>query len=360
MYVLLHGARANAGDFLIKERAVALLSRYRPEQDLVELPRWEPVDAHLDVINRADAVILCGGPAFQRNLYPGIYPLTRDLDRIHPPIIPMALGWKHPRGRWADTWDYRFTPSSRPLLDRIAGSGFTGSCRDYHTLNALAHQAVTNLVMTGCAAWYDLDVLAKPPRADFAGEPVAKVAFSMGVRMYRDPTFRAGTLALLEALRERFGERLECVFHHPVQTHDNRQMLDFLRGRGIPHVEVSGSAKRMTDYYGGVDLHVGFRVHAHILMMSRNARSILIAEDGRGIALQTAMGGAVLDPFDERARAGLVRRLRRRPRMSDHAADDAALLVRHEEAGEFALARSGHAAIRAHLEVVGRFLRNLP
>jgi len=360
MYVLLHGARSNAGDFLIKERAVALLRRHRPDRELVERPRWEPVDAHLETINRARAVILCGGPAFQADLYPGIYPLTADLNRIRPPIIPMALGWKHPRGLWSDTWDYRFTPASRPLLERIAGSGFTGGCRDYHTLNALAHQGVTNLAMTGCAAWYDLDVLDKPPRDDFTAAPPDKVACSLGPLMHGEPSFRVGTLALLEALRERFGDRLECVFHHPVEAHDNRAVLDFLRARGIPYLALDGDAGRMVDYYAGVDLHVGFRVHAHILMTSAGRRSFLIAEDGRATALQAAMGGAVLDPFTDPARAPLAGRLFPRPRMSARTAADVVHLLDHEARTGYPLARAAHLGIRAHWATMRGFLAGLP
>jgi len=357
MYVLLHGAIRNAGDFLIKDRAVALLRRFRPEQELVELPRWKTVDDYLDVINSADALILCGGPAFQPHLYPGIYPLTKNLNNIRAPIIPMGLGWKHPRGEWSDTWNYRFTPSSTALLKRIANSGFTGSCRDYHTLNALAHQGVTNLFMTGCPAWYDLDTLNQPAKKSFAGEPVNKVAFSLGVRMYRNASFRNNTLLLLEQLRDRFGERLECVFHHPLETHDNARMVDFLKRRDIPHMDISGSVEKMVEYYLGVDLHVGFRVHAHILMMSRNARSVLIAEDGRGVALKNAMGGAVVNPFTNgRSWFGFRRRLQ----MARESAMDIVSSLNHEERADYPHSRAAHMGVRAHCATMEMFLNGLP
>lgn len=357
MYILLHGAIRNAGDFLIKDRAIALLRRFRPEQELVELPRWKPVDDHLDIVNSSDALILCGGPAFQPNLYPGIYPLTKNLDDIRPPIIPMGLGWKHPRGEWSDTWNYRFTPSSTALLKRIADSGFVGSCRDYHTLNALAHQGVTNLFMTGCPAWYNLDTLNQSAKKSFAGEPVNKVAFSLGVRMYRNASFRKNTLLLLERLRERFGKRLECVFHHPINTHDNAWIVDFLVARKIPHVDISGGVEKMVAHYRRIDLHIGFRVHAHILMMSQNGRSVLIAEDGRGVALKTAMGGAVVNPFTS-CESWL--RIRRRPHMVDESILDIIRLLEHEERAGYPLSQAAHMGVRAHFSAMKNFLNGLP
>ena len=58
----------------------------------------------------------------------------------------------------------------------------------------------------------------------------------------------------------------------------------------------------MINYYNQVDLHIGYRVHAHIYMSSINKLSILISEDGRGKAQRDAIGGLVLD--SEFLRAG--------------------------------------------------------
>jgi polysaccharide pyruvyl transferase WcaK-like protein len=51
--------------------------------------------------------------------------------------------------------------------------------------------------------------------------------------------------------------------------------------------------------YGQVDLHVGYRVHAHLCALSRRRPSLLIAEDGRGRGQAVTLG----DPHDLRAGA---------------------------------------------------------
>lgn len=53
----------------------------------------------------------------------------------------------------------------------------------------------------------------------------------------------------------------------------------------------------MIDQYSKSDLHVGYRVHAHILASSISKPSILIAEDGRGKGLYQVIGGLIFDGF---------------------------------------------------------------
>ena len=51
-YVLIHGARKNMGDFLIKDRTTALLRTYRPDRDIVPVPSGEPFEPILDKVNK--------------------------------------------------------------------------------------------------------------------------------------------------------------------------------------------------------------------------------------------------------------------------------------------------------------------
>jgi hypothetical protein len=60
-------------------------------------------------------------------------------------------------------------------------------------------------------------------------------------------------------------------------------------------LDISGSAENLVSYYSEVDLHIGFRVHAHIYMCSTNRLSMLVTEDGRGKALRDVIGGLFID-----------------------------------------------------------------
>jgi hypothetical protein len=71
----------------------------------------------------------------------------------------------------------------------------------------------------------------------------------------------------------------------------------WLESEGIDFVDISGSAENLINHYSDTDLHIGYRVHAHIFMNSISKPSLLIAEDGRGKALCKVFGGVVIDGF---------------------------------------------------------------
>ena len=174
-YVLLTGSKNNAGDYLIKYRAKALLNKHRPDRSLLDYDAWKPfTDEQLQTVNTSRALLLTGGPALQKDMYPKIYPMVDDLSRIKVPIITMGIGWKSPLGRWSDTYRYGLSDQTLELLDRISRSGYQSSVRDYHTLNLLQQRGYTDYIMTGCPALYDLDLIDKPfeSKTDFK-----KIAF---------------------------------------------------------------------------------------------------------------------------------------------------------------------------------------
>jgi hypothetical protein len=72
-YLILSGAISNAGDFLIRERALALLGRLRPDRELVVHDRWTALNPDDAAVRDAAAIVLAGGPALQRGMYPGIW-----------------------------------------------------------------------------------------------------------------------------------------------------------------------------------------------------------------------------------------------------------------------------------------------
>ncbi|MGH8370059.1 MAG: polysaccharide pyruvyl transferase family protein, partial [Gammaproteobacteria bacterium] len=296
-YVLLTGGKSNAGDFLIKKRAIALLGALRPDRQLIDVNAWEPVDdTRLEIINRSKALILTGGPALQKNMYPGVYPLRENLDEIEVPILALGIGWKSLTGNWSDTRNYPLSRDTLRLLQRIDRSGYLSSVRDYHTLNVLFHHGFNNFQMTGCPALYS-------PESEWSpnlNSPIKKVSFSLGVSFLSSKVMEQQMQSMLSMLGDKFGNsRVTTVFHHStsqtfLKTHNatrhhlkgHLKFIEWLEARSFPYVDISGSADRMIEHYSGTDMHVGYRVHAHILMSSISKPSILLAEDGRGKALK--------------------------------------------------------------------------
>ena len=309
-YVILTGSKNNAGDFLIKHRAKKLFSALRGDREIVDLNAWIPFDdKSLAVVNSSKALILTGGPALQKNMYPRIYAMTPNLDAILAPITAMGIGWKSSAGDWIDTYDYPLSEQSTELIGRMGSSDIPISVRDYHTLNVMARKGVKNVRMTGCPAYYDLDSIGVDVKVS---QSPAKVAFSLGVSFIDSPSMEQQMKMLALQLRDYFKDsEFEVAFHHSLDaglfltTHGaskvhvqrHNQFAQWLKEEGIAYRDISGSAESLIDYYDSVDLHVGYRVHAHIFMSSVSKPSVLIAEDGRGKATEKVIGGVVMHGY---------------------------------------------------------------
>ncbi|MCF6781783.1 polysaccharide pyruvyl transferase family protein [Stutzerimonas stutzeri] len=378
-YVTLTGGKNNAGDFLIKYRANELFVERRPDRNVVDFNAWEQIDKpKLEIINKAQALILMGGPALQRNMYPGIYKLPDDLDLIRVPIITMGIGWKSIKGGWNDTYDYPLNKKTIRLLDRIKSDGFNSSVRDFHTLNTLIAKGYDNFVMTGCPAYYSLDFINQPFRYP---KRVNKVAFSLGVSFVNSRTMEKQMKNQILKLKEYFKDKVfEVVFHHALDpevflktdgafsAHNSRHrdFASWLTHENIPYIDISGNANNLISYYSCVDLHIGYRVHAHIFMNSSRKMSILVSEDGRGKGSQLAIGGMVVDGYLSHKDDFISKAANKlwhgfdRYKNNPFCMDDILNMIEYENKTKGQRSALAGAAIDYNYNLMSDFLKNLP
>ena len=323
-YIVLTGSKNNAGDYLIKLRGKQLLESIRSDRKIIDLNGWNIItDDQLEMINSSKAVILLGGPSLRKNMYPGIYPIRKNLDDIKVPIIPMGIGWKSKRGEWSDTYTYPLSEKTMELLSKINNTGYLSSVRDYHTLNVLNSYGYKNVLMTGCPGYYDLNYINKPITEN---TDIKKIAFSLGVSFINSMAMEKQMKAQLISLRKYFVDsKLTVVFHHSLNrdvfnkaytknsTHSDRHnnFASWLESEKINYVDISGSAENLINFYSSVNLHIGYRVHAHIFMNSISKKSVLLSEDGRGKAVEKVLGLSVYDGFIEYENKDMNRLLRK-------------------------------------------------
>lgn len=311
-YIILTGSKNNAGDFLIKYRAKEIFKNERPDREIIDINGWEKFTPDiLELVNSAEALILMGGPALQKHMYPNVYPLVDDLSSITTKIVMMGVGWKSLSGNWIDSVNYQLGSKCESLIQRIKNDGLTSSVRDYHTKNVLNHHGLDNVLMTGCPATYVeeyFDTIVEEGT-------LKKISFSLGVSFINSEkmlTQMKTTISELEIYCEKNNIELEVVFHHGTNkkfltTHgsfekhlnEHQKFINWLDTNALKWVDISGSAEKLINYYSSTCLHIGYRVHAHIFMNSISKPSILIAEDGRGKALRRVFGGVVIDAFSE-------------------------------------------------------------
>jgi hypothetical protein len=296
MILVLHGAKVNAGDFLIRERGLAILRGLRPDQELVLHPRWEPVPPEL--FDRAAAVVLCGGPGLAPRFYPRVFPLVDQLDAHPTAILPLALGWSGaPSGKPHRFFSRRSVEALRTIHSRIGWSGV----RDDLSLELLRSAKVGEVRRTGCVAWYQQESLGQPFRS---ASKVRRLAFTPPAK--RRPGGLREAVGVMRRLRARYrdAERY-CVFHRGMRaelaseapTAERRATAIAARLLGFKVIDASRDVATL-ELYRDCDLHVGYRVHAHLCTLSYRRASLLVIEDGRGDGQAVTFG----DPY--RIRAG--------------------------------------------------------
>lgn len=376
-YVILTGSKNNAGDYLIKYRAIELLNSLRPDRKIIDYDGWVKFDKKkLEVINQSKALILMGGPALQENMFPGIYPLVDDLNEIKAPICMMGLGWKSLKGDWASSQNYRLSKSTSLLLKRIQKDNLNNSVRDYHTANILRRNGLQKTLMTGCPATYDQNFFNI--KVDDT-KNIKKIGFSLGVSFLVSKEMNRQMKEIILELRNYFNSsKFEVVFHHStkenfLKTHNSTKKhldghLDFinwLKSKDISYIDISGSAENLINYYKSCDLHIGYRVHAHIFMNSISKPSILIAEDGRGKALRNVFGGAVVDGYNN-AREGVISKIFRKLRINSGMLVDKRIseevlgMLDYEFSNGLPEISSARGKINNNFKVMEKFVKQLP
>ncbi len=287
MIVAVDGAIKNVGDFLIADRSVRLL-RAHVTEDIVRLPRIGLDDSALDLMRQARAVVLCGGPAYTARIYPDVYGV--DLGAIATPVYPLGQGWG---GKPRDIDMFGFTPEATSFVQAVHAKIGYSSVRDPLTQQVLAGIDCESVV-TGCPAWYALDDIDKDLQIR---TPPRRVVYTAPANTSGDarPILRALSRAFPHAQRyATFHRGILPDRHTPWRAARGytRQAVQ-ARAQGFAPRDVSYDLRK-TDFYRDCDLHVGFRVHAHLQFLSHRIPSILICEDGRGAGQARALGLPVL------------------------------------------------------------------
>jgi hypothetical protein len=368
-FVLLTGDKSNSGDHLIKESAIALFRQFRSDREIVTFPGWEKFDTQrLDIINQSKALILCGGPSIRMHLFGDVYPLTENIQNIKVPIILFGSGYRDSNGDWASTIGFEFSKKTHQLLTKINESGYLSSVRCYHTLNCIKSQGYKNFVMSGCPAFYELDHIEQ----QFPKEiNVRKIAFATGRKYITLPGMDLQQKELILFLSKKFKDRKFTVaFHDPINKRHQKttELLDFLALHNIDHVDISGTADKLKEFYNDCDAQIGYRVHAHIYMSSIQKPSILLAEDSRAKGIKSSLPGVILDTYKYQTLNRVQRVLNKLKKKGfffaaqplPNISDDVWLQWQDEESNNWKRNRVANWSIKEHFETMKLMLSQLP
>jgi len=289
-YTLIKRAKKNVGDFLIWERAKELLEKHTKKHDFLVLEGWKSLDNRLAEINKTEAVIICGGPGYQKGFYPRVYPFLKHVTKLKIPIIPFGLGWNGKPMYRPDK--FSFNDASKSILTYIHEKCRATSCRDVITKNILDRYGFKNAMMTGDPAWYNLRSIGKRFERP---KNIKRIAVTPPAQAI----FYKQAVTLMGALKAVFrNAQLFLVFHRGMKSDrytpkgEARYLQKLKREAEKMDYQTVNAAYDTSkiEFYQKCDLHVGYRVHGHIYFLSIRKPSFLLQEDGRGLGFSKSLG----------------------------------------------------------------------
>ena len=289
---LMSGAYKNAGDFLIEKRCSQIITHLFPDC-IIETYKRCDIEEQFEKIHKTDVIVFCGGPLYLREPSANV-PMERLLDRIEKPMMIIGGGWFGKDNSSQLPYNYHFSEFGKAFFNQIDNQGFGLSCRDYPTYKVLKNEGFKNVFLTGCPAWYNLEFLDKTDIVNSQKE-IKKICIS-------DPAQRMNcesAVLITDLLKRRYPEaQITFVFHRGIEADkytgekeaaEHRKMVRALEALEITIADISYNMDGFS-IYDNIDLHLGFRVHAHIYCLSRRQRTVLIEEDGRGAGVDETLG----------------------------------------------------------------------
>ncbi len=296
----LSGAYKNAGDFLIESRCMKLLEYFIEDISIDRFLRNE-IAGKCEELNNYDVIAIGGGPIYGRKIERNL-PIAEMMGNIKKPLMVIGGGWYGSVGSYESTYNYSFSDLSKQFLHKVDHDGLGLSCRDIYTYRALLKEGFKNVFLTGCPAWYNIDTVSESKVAGTSSEiktvVISDPAQDKNIEMAID---------VARTVRERYPDaKVTFVFHRGLtSTHA-------IWGKKLTKEDLSESVKKYCDNvidishsadgfsaYDNCDLHVGFRVHAHIYCLSMRKRSVLIEEDGRGAGVNQILGLPSLKSYSD-------------------------------------------------------------
>lgn len=338
--LFLHGAVKNAGDFLISHRSQMLVKYLIPNCEII--PLWEGSSESLiaNYLKEVKGIVFGGGPFFTHHIYPHDIPLVKNLSSLSIPMINIGGGWYGANNSFIKVKDYFLDDTSIAFLKKIEASAGCLSCRDWYTVNMLTCKGF-KAEMHGCPAWYDISY--KQNRTLFNHHNIKRIAISDP----GNPRYLAAARTLINCLKKLYPKtEILFVFHRGTWGKGEGRAGE-LRKKGIEKTLVDNNIKWVDisnsyegfSVYDSCDLHIGFRVHAHIYNLSHKRESILLEEDGRGAGVNQAVGLPSIHVYDEKRqqKSDFIRRVANRimPVVNKTLGEEVELLLNRNQYTEF-------------------------
>lgn len=283
---ILHGAILNGGDYLICKKGTKLLDKFLGSKfELVHVKRWEPFKGSFD------ALIILGGPIVSRSMHIQSQMISEYINNNEIPVIALGIGIS---GEYFDDFDDYFTDESLEFWKKIYESSGLISVRDKQTCLLLKHFNI-NARLTGCPALFDLDNINKMDKVSKNTEKEStKISLTipdlnmnlLDTKSYNIVHIKSFLLSIYFITYIKLVFKLNKVNEYNlILQHGFNHLINIIsvycKILRIKTVDASNrSLDELTDIKSS-DVHIGTRLHSHILFSSYRKPSYLFNVDYR-------------------------------------------------------------------------------
>ena len=288
---LLSGAFGNSGDSLIEYRSKRLLESIFPN-DSVHVFSRKQLNERFEEIDSHELIVFSGGPIYQQDI-------SRNFDVkkaciLSKPIKIVGGGWKGAGRSLSLPYKYTFSNNTYEFFKKVDSMGGL-ACRDWYSVKALRNSGLSSARMTGCPAWYDIELVHQTVINDDSNGKM-----TICVSDPASPSNWEYVIPLLSHIKNIYPDAvIKFVFHRGKNTPDYDVRKNAIIKQGIADTVDMAPDFDSFKIYDNCSLHIGFRVHAHIYNLSKRHRTILIEEDGRGAGVNEALGLPSLLAYDD-------------------------------------------------------------
>ena len=267
--LVLTNAIDNAGDYLHRYASLRLIGS---KIDITSLKVMDRMAAGLpqneSFLEFSDIIFIPGGPSFRQNLVPNIC------------NIPEKFWWK--TALFGSGVKHRDSAPFNAPTSKFFNASLPISVRDLTTKSIADKVASSNNVhMTGCP------VSALTPKIidDDFGAISQEGRLSIDVAISDGQAYNKGANQVVSHLEKLIPN--STVIRH---SHRNTGLEE-----ESSVVAIGGSHEKLISTYRSCRVHLGFRVHAHLLCLALGIPSLLIVEDERGASLARQYGCETID-----------------------------------------------------------------
>lgn len=291
---------SNGGDYLIFDRMGKAVQSACPEASLTwNLKNDDQFD--VDELNQYDAVITGGGGAQFSEAHIKTSFLYRHFEELTVPIHYMGTGLYGADGSDETIYEYRYSDEIVKYFRKVVERGGQVASRDWIVDTILRNNGVADVIMAGCPAWYDLEVLGQGElsvhkKQCFTDDEVKKIAVSNHglTKNSKDHAKKQEQIeSLILFLQRKFpNAEILLTFNDGYVTKYSKAynfaLREWAQTHGVICVDLSNDAAKFAAL-DEVGLHIGFRVHTHLFCTSKKIPSFLIEEDIRGYGMNETL-----------------------------------------------------------------------